>query len=313
MKPTFFLPGLLLICLALGGCGGSPTSPVSDGNRETNPQRLQIVCTTTMIEDLARNLAGDKADVHGIMRPGEDPHIYHVRPRDAEQIGDADLIFTNGFHLEATLEKVIDNNARGAVVPLAEKAVATPLTGIDGTAAPDPHCWMNVNYFRGYLQHALEALIAADPKNAAYYQKNAATYDAQLAALNDWIKAEIASIPEQQRVVVTSHDAFNYLADVYNIEVRAIVGISTAQAPRPQDIEKIEAVINDRNVRAVFVETSVSSTLNSLVKKSAAATGAKIGGTLYSDSLDEPGKPAGSYLGMMNHNVSTIVDALQGS
>jgi manganese/zinc/iron transport system substrate-binding protein len=312
VKPTFFLPGLLLICLAVGGCGGPPASPASDGNRETNPQRLQIVCTTTMIEDLARNLVGDKADVHGIMRAGEDPHVYDVRPRDAEQIADADLILTNGFHLEATLEKVIDNNARGAVVPLAEKAVSKPLTGIDG-AAPDPHCWMNVAYFRGYLQHALEAVSSADPGNALDYQKNAASYDAQLAALNDWIKAEIASIPEQQRVMVTSHDAFNYLADAYDIEVQAIVGISTAQAPRPQEIERIEAVIKDRNVRALFVETSVSSTLNMLVKKSAAATGVKIGGTLYSDSLDEPGKPAGSYLGMMNYNVSTIVDALQGS
>ena len=233
--------------------------------------------------------------------------------RDAAQIAAADLIFTNGFHLEATLGNIIKNNAQGTVIPLAEKTVAKPLSGIDSSGAPDPHCWMNVHYFRGYLKHALEALITKDPENESYYRDNASRYDAQLSELDPWIKNEIAQVPKSRRVMVTSHDAFQYFADAYDIEVRAMIGISTAEAPRPQEIEKLEKLIRDRNVRALFFETSVSPTLNTLIQKSAEATGTNIGGTLYSDSLDMPSRPAGTYLGMMRHNVSTIVQALQGS
>ncbi len=310
------LMALVAIFLLHGGCTerpeGAATQATSPGDAP-EIQRLKIVCTTTMIEDLARNLVGNAADVSGIMRAGEDPHIYDVRPQDAEKIAEADLVFTNGFHLEATLGNIIKNNARGTVIPLAEKAVAKPLIGIDDSGAPDPHCWMNVDYFRGYLGHALEALIMEDPANESYYRDNARRYDAQLSELDAWIKKQLASVPRGRRVMVTSHDAFQYFADANDIEVQAMVGISTAEAPRPQEIEKLEKLIRDRNVRALFLETSVSPTLNTLVQKSAEATGAKIGGILYSDSLDMPSQPAGTYLGMMRHNTSTIVQALLGS
>ena len=304
---AFLFPAILLLLFALSsGCEHS--GKIS--TRNTN--RLQIVCTTTMIEDLVRNLVGETADVTGIMRAGEDPHIYNVRPRDAEQIADADIVFTNGYHLESTLEKVIQNNATGPVVALAEQAVPKPLGSIvdEASAAPDPHCWMSVPYFRGYLQHALDGLISIDADNAEAYRANARQYDDQLQSLDMWIKNQITSIPADKRVIVTSHDAFQYLAQAYGLDVRAMIGISTAEAPRPQEIESIEALIRNRKVKALFIETSTSSTLNTLVKKSAAATGATIGGVLYSDSLDEPGEPAGSYLGMMRHNVSAITDAL---
>ena len=308
-KPSGFHASLLLFSSLLIGCENAASIP---GDRADNTQRVHIVCTTTMIEDLTRNLAGGVADVTGIMRAGEDPHVYNVRPRDAEQIARADIILTNGHHLESTLEKVIRNNATGPVVALAEKAVPNPLGSIDdaGGGAPDPHCWMSVAHFRGYLQHALDALIAVDPENADTYRKNARQYDAELQELDTWIQNQITSIPTDKRVIVTSHDAFQYLAEAYGLDVRAMIGISTAEAPRPQEIEKIESLIRNRNVKAVFIETSTSSTLNTLVKKSAAATGATIGGTLYSDSLDEPGEPAGSYIGMMRHNVSAIAGAL---
>ena len=310
------LPSACVVPLLLafvGGCSdrvGSSSAHRSDAADRND--RLQIVCTTTMIEDLARRLVGDTADVHGLMRAGEDPHIYNVRPWDAEKIATADLILTNGYHLEATLDKVIRNNATGRVVPLAELAVPQPLGSLDAAeiTAPDPHCWMSVDHFRRYAQHARDALIATDPAHAALYRERASQYDSELRDLDHWIQNEFATIPENQRVIVTSHDAFQYLAEAYGLDVRAMIGISTAEAPRPQEIEKIEALIKDRDVKAVFIETSTSATLNTLVKKSAAATGAKIGGTLYSDSLDEPDKPAGSYTGMMRHNVSTIASAL---
>ena len=306
-KSLRFSTKLLLFVSLFAGCERTGNLPDSSTN-----QQLQIVCTTTMIEDLARNLAGNTANVIGVMRAGEDPHVYNVRPRDAEQIASADIIFTNGHHLESTLEKVIQNNAKGIVIPLAERAVPNPLGSIDtaDNGAPDPHCWMSVTNFRKYLKHALDGIVAADPENAVAYRKNAEQYDTKLKELDAWIKTQIELIPAERRVIVTSHDAFQYLAQAYGLDVRAMIGISTAEAPRPQEIEEIEAVIRNRNVKALFIETSTSSTLNTLVKKSARATGATIGGTLYSDSLDEPGKPAGSYIGMMRHNVSAISNAL---
>ena len=305
LKSNFATILWIVSYVVLCGCNQSAQTPIA------KEKQLHIVCTTTMIEDLVQNIVGDKAKVTGIMRAGEDPHIYNVRPRDAEQISQADLVFTNGYHLESTLEKVIRNNATGPVVALAEKAVRKPLGGMEGKAtAPDPHCWMSVPNFRGYLQHALRSLESIDPNNATTYRLNAQQYDSELQALDRWIEDRFANIPSEQRVIVTSHDAFQYLATTYGLDVRAMTGISTAEAPRPQEIEKIEALIQNRKVKALFIETSTSSTLNRLVEKSAASTGASIGGTLYSDSLDAPGTPAGSYIGMMQHNVTAIADAL---
>lgn len=297
------------LCLIVPGCpsesGGRVTS------RDGSEDRVTVVCTTTMIADLANQLAGDHVDVRGIMKPGEDPHVYDVRPRDAELLAEADLVLTNGFHLEATLDRIAKKHTPGKVVALAEVAVTEPLSGTDNKAAPDPHCWMSVPYFRGYAKAALDALIEVDPAHADEFRANAKRYDAELAELDTWIRKEMATVPRDRRVIVTSHDAFGYLGQAYEVDVHAVIGISTEQAPRPQDIEALEAMIREKGIRALFIETSVSATLNELVKKTAKATGVNIGGTLYSDSLGDTGTPAGTYTGMMRHNVSTIVNALK--
>nr|NIP86493.1 zinc ABC transporter solute-binding protein [Planctomycetales bacterium] len=172
---------LMLGCTQTASQGPPGPSPVGE-------DRLTVVCTTTMIADLVRNLAGEVAEVHGIMKEGEDPHVYDVRPRDAELIAGADLVLLNGYHLEATLGHVIDNNAEGEVVPLAERAVAQPLAGGDGLGAPDPHCWMNVAYFRRYADHARDALIQADPAQEAIYRRNTDQYQLALDELEAWIR-----------------------------------------------------------------------------------------------------------------------------
>ena len=185
MRPSSACIRLLLVVVTLhphAGC--ERVSPESDIRKDKS--RIRIVCTTTMIEDMTRRLVGDAADVIGVMRAGEDPHIYNVRPRDAEEIAEADLVLTNGYHLEATLDKVIRNNATGKVVPLAERSVPRPLgsPGTDEISAPDPHCWMSVDHFRGYVQHARDALTAVDPANAALYWRRAGEYDKELKALD---------------------------------------------------------------------------------------------------------------------------------
>lgn len=305
-----------ILCIASAGCDYTGTSSSATAARggpsPADAGKINVVCTTTMITDLARKIAGDLATIQGIMKEGEDPHVYDVRPRDAQMIAKADVVLTNGLHLEATLGHVIEHNASGALVkPLAESPKIKTLGSTTMAGAPDPHCWMNVQYFMVYLEGALEALVQADPDNAEAYRANAAAYRSKLEKLDAWVEQQIGSIPRKQRVMVTSHDAFEYLGARYGIDVLAVIGISTEQQPRPQDVVALENSVRDRGVRALFIETSVTATLNDIVKKVAAKTGARIGGTLYSDSLGEEGTEVGTYLGMMKHNISTIADALK--
>lgn len=300
----------LALQLALIGCGQSAPANSSSGG---GGDKLIVVCTTTMITDLARQLAGDDIEVRGIMKVGEDPHVYDVRPRDAQLIAEADLVLANGFHLESTLGHVIDHNVKpGAkVVRLAEDAGIEPLGSQATQGAPDPHCWFNVGYFRRYAEVARDALIAVDPDHAAGYRARAESYLTELDALHAWVVQRIATVPRERRVMITSHDAFAYFGRTYDVDVYAVIGISTEQAPKPQDIARLESLVHQRGVKALFIETSVSATLNQLVEKVAQASGATIGGTLYSDSLGGPDTPAGTYIGMVRHNVETIVKALQ--
>ena len=286
---------------------------VSAARADARAGKLQVVCTTTMIADLARQLVGEAAEVRGIMKPGEDPHVYEVRPRDVQLIAGADLLLMNGLHLEATLGRVVDNNTKkGAkVVRLAETPRIVPFESEKSRGAPDPHCWFSVPYFRIYAERARDALIELDPKNADIYRKNARSYLLELDELHRWTTQQIGSIPRERRAMVTSHDAFQYFGRTYFIDVFAVIGISTEQQPKPRDIARLESIVRDRNVRALFIETSVSPTLNNLVRKIARRTGITIGGTLYSDSLGPPDSAAGTYIGMFRHNVKTVVEALK--
>jgi manganese/zinc/iron transport system substrate-binding protein len=273
--------------------------------------RLTVVCTTTMIHDLVNVLAGDVAEVQGIMRPGEDPHTYSVRPRDAQMVAAADLVVANGLHLESTLAHVIEHRAGGDVVFLAEDERIKVLGKEAKQGAPDPHCWMNVSYFAMYAERARDALIKADSANEAHYREKATEFLYALKELDKWVTEQVAEVPRGQRVMVTSHDAFQYYGEAYDIDVLAVIGISTEQQPRPQDVKRLTGMVKERSVRALFVETSVSQTLNDMVRKIADRTGANIGGTLYSDSLGDQGTPGATYIGMIKHNTKTIVEALR--
>lgn len=297
---------------ALFGAGLAVLSLVSPAAAGSGPGgKLRVVCTTTMITDLAQVIVGDTAEVRGIMRPGEDPHIYDVRPRDVQMIAEADLILMNGLHLEATLADVIAHNAKGKVARLAETPQIIPLESEATRGAPDPHCWFNVQYFRVYAERARDALIEVDAKNADAFRARTDPYLKELDELHAWVRDQIASVPRERRVMVTSHDAFQYFGRTYFIDVFAVIGISTEQQPKPQDIQRLESIVRERGVKALFIETSVSKTLNDIVRKVAENTAAKIGGTLFSDSLGPAGEPAGTYIGMVRHNTKTVVEALK--
>lgn len=305
---------VFVLTTLLAGCSTSDETDTKGGQNGDSRKKITVICTTTMIADLAQNIVGDLADVRGMMKAGEDPHVYKIKAQDADKLSAADVVLANGFHLEATLGTVIKNNAEGEIVQLAELAVKEPLRSAEeagGGDLPDPHCWMDVRHFIGYVAHARDALAKADPSNADKYRDNADKYISELKQLDAWIKEEFAKIPRNNRVMITSHDAFQYLAAAYEIDVHAMIGISTEQRVLAQYVEKLETLIEERGIRAMFFETSVSETLNNLVRKSAEEKGIEIGGTLYSDSLDEQGRPAGTYIGMMRHNVSIIVAALR--
>lgn len=297
----------VVFLLGLTACGGSD----GDAARTADDGRPAVVTTTTMLDDLARTLGGDRVRVVGLMKPGQDPHVYDVLPRDAQAIAVADLVVANGLNLEATLHDVIENNAKGQVIYVAEQDGIEVLGSTTYADAPDPHCWMDISLFQRYAEAVRDGLIAIDPDHADEYQQRTADYLAELAELDLWVRERFAEVPEAQRVIVTSHDAFNYFGRAYGIEVHGVIGISTEQAPRPQDIANLQQLVKTRQVKALFIESSVTPTLNAVVQKVAEQTGSTVGGTLYSDSLGRPGSGADTYVGMIKHNVNTVVEALK--
>ena len=294
----------LMGSVLLIGCGDSEAD--ADG-------RVTVVATTTMIEDLARVIGGEEVNVIGIMRTGEDPHVYETTPKHATLIRKADLVLMNGLHLEATLESIVDQHAGGKVVALAEQDAITPLTGVMGAEiTADPHCWMDTRHFGAYAIEVTAALSEVAPEHEALFKERLLVYLDELVSLDVWITDRFAEVPEQQRVIVTGHDAFAYFGKAYGVEVHGLTGISTEQEPTPQEIEKLKRLIRDNSIRAVFPESSLGGSLLQLLDTVAAETGAVVGGELHSDSLGQPGSDAATYLGMMRHNTNTIVDALKG-
>jgi len=296
----------LPIVLILSGCrnGEPPAEPIGTGKKV-------VVCTTTMIHDIGKILAGDLLDLRGIMKAGEDPHIYELKPHDTKLIIEADLILMNGLHLEAQMGNVIRERAQGRVARLAEDSRIVILGSEDTEGAPDPHCWFNPVYFKVYVEKAQDAISGIDPDNAETYSSRAKAYMKELDELLAWGKEAIAEIPREQRIMVTSHDAFQYFGKAFDIEVYAVAGISTEQDPTPQDRLKLEAVVKKRGAKALFVETSVRDALNNMIQQIAKSSGAKVGGTLYSDSLGAPGSVADTYIHMMKHNLSTPAETLK--
>ncbi|MBN2446202.1 MAG: zinc ABC transporter substrate-binding protein, partial [Phycisphaerae bacterium] len=184
-----------------------------------------------------------------------------------------------------------------------------PLGPLASGGAPDPHVWMDPTLWGQCSAVAARALTDLLPDKAETIAKRQAAYLSQIKTLHEEIRALFEAVPTDRRVMVTSHDAFAYFGRAYEIEVHAVIGISTEQQPRPRDVEALHSLVRSRSVKALFIETSTSATLNAIVEKVAQETGASVGGTLYSDSLGSLGTPAGTYLGMMRHNARTIADA----
>lgn len=281
------------------------------------PPPKKVVATTGMIADVARNVAGDRAQVTALMGEGVDPHLYKATPGDMRLLADADLVLYNGLHLEGRLGDVLVRMARRTPTVQVTDSIPEDLLHeppeFDGHY--DPHVWFDVRLWKFTATRIGAALGEIDPEGRVQYHAAAEAYARSLDELHAWAQERFRTIPEDRRLLVTAHDAFGYLGSAYGLKVMAIQGISTDSEASIKDINHLVDTVVAQKVPAVFVETSVPrKTIEALVE-GARARGHRlvIGGELFSDALGKEGTPEGTYIGMVRHNVATIVEALAGS
>ncbi len=310
---------LLLLLAPAFGCRGESTH---DG---TKPRKLQVsqtyqgkgplkvVCTIGMVADLVRNVGGPLVVVEQIMGSDIDPHLYKATPADIAKLGDADAVFYSGLHLEGKMAELLERHGRKkATFAVAEFLDPSELI-LAEQKHPDPHVWFDVSLWRKAAGVVGEALSLYDPANAATYKTNADKLQQTLADLHEETKTKIQSIPVERRVLVTSHDAFRYFGKAYDIQVKGIQGISTEAEASVRDIQNLVDFIAAKKVKAVFVESSVSQRNMEALREGCVAKGhaVALGGELFSDAMGKHGTVEGTYVGMVRHNVDTIVQALK--
>ena len=278
--------------------------------------KLRVVTTIGMITDVVRNVGAERVDVVGMMGPGVDPHLYKLTAKDVQRLGSAHLIFYNGLHLESkmgdVLAKMQGNTKTVAVTDAVNQDMLLSPPEFEGQF--DPHLWFDVTLWMKTVGKVRDALSEFDPDNTMMYWTNAERYLARLAELHQYVKSQAERVPPQQRVLVTAHDAFNYFGKAYGFEVRGLQGISTATEAGIADVQALATFIAERRIPAVFVESSVSSRSLEAVQAAVRSKGfdVKIGGELFSDAMGNEGTPEGTYIGMVRHNIDTIVNALVG-
>jgi manganese/iron transport system substrate-binding protein len=295
--------GLLFLALWIGG-------DVAAAQADEKPKL--IVCSTTQVADFARQIVGDRWQVKSVLAPGGDPHLYEIKPGDSELVAKADLCLENGWHLEG-------KDWMRSLATTAGKPLVTCVEGIQpleleesGEKVRDPHAWFAPLNAAVYVRNITAAVSALDAEHQPEYEARAELYLAELRVLDTWIKGQLRVLPKQQRVLVTSHDAFNYFCRAYEFTAKTPAGWSTGDevgggATEERRRATLQA-IRASGVKAIFVETSVN---EKIVRTLASESGVKIGGKLYSDSMGEPGTAGETYLGMMRENVLTLVEALK--
>lgn len=339
---------LLSILLLLGACSAAPDAAIQGDAAMSigdllpadlaEGEQLRVVATTNLTADLLANVGGDAIHLTGLLPIGADPHSYTPAPRDLQAVADADVIFVSGFDLEEGLTDTLAQVAGDIpILSLSEgieprafqfepahddedahedehaeetHAEEAPIEGEHDHSGADPHVWFNPLNVSIWADNAARALAALDPAHAADYERNAADYQEQLAALDIWILEQFAVIPQEDRRMVTDHGAFGYFADRYGFEIvgAVIPAYSTTASPSPQDLAELLAAIESYDVRAVFVGISVNPTLAERVSEDAGIELVP----LYTGALSEVDGPAATYLELMRYDVSAIAGALSG-
>ncbi len=278
-------------------------------------QRIGVVASFSILGDFVRSVGGDRVAVTTLVGPTGDVHVYTPSPRDAKQIADARLVVVNGLGLEGWLPRLVQSSGGKATIVTVTKGIKTRDADKDGEPHghdhgdehTDPHAWQSVPNAKIYVANIRDALIAADPAGEADYKANAAAYLAKLDALDREVREQVAKIPAGARKVISTHDAFGYFADAYGISFIAPLGVSTESEVSARDVARIIKQIRAAKIPAVFLENISDPRL---IQRIAAETGARIGGTLYSDSLTAENGDAPTYIDMVRHNIRTLTSAL---
>lgn len=313
-RPRFYYPLLLIACMLWMGIGSNLSQAMSA------EKPYHIVATTTQIGDLLKNIVGDRATVTSILGPQIDPHLYRLTRTDVALLLNADMIIYNGLFLEGKMEVVFDRlieKKEKPIYAISDLISSSYLLHPDETQKInqyDPHIWNNVLLWRDATLKLADKLCAYDPKGCSLYTKNAKTYAQTLNELHHYLTTIVKTIPENSRILITAHDAFNYLGHSYDLEVIGLQGISTDSETGLSHINQLTALIIQKNIQAIFIETSIPDRSMKALIEGVQSTGhpLKIGGSLYSDAMGSSDSPAGTYIGMMEYNVSTIVKALGG-
>ncbi|CAN5135200.1 zinc ABC transporter substrate-binding protein [soil metagenome] len=313
MKPRLRLRAFALvavIAMVLASCGTDAAENGDGGGREIN-----VVATTGMIADAVRNVGGDRVDVTGLMGPGVDPHLYRPTASDVSVLENADIIFYNGLELEGRMTDIFVRLAASkptvaVTAGLPEDRLQEP-PEFDGKY--DPHIWFDVDLWSLTIQNVQRQLAELDPDSAEIYQANADSYIAELQELDSYVQEQIDTIPEPGRILITAHDAFGYFGRRYGVEVIGLQGTSTAAEAGAADVQNLSRLIVERQIKAIFVESSVPRATIEAVQSAVEAGGhdVAIGGELFSDAMGADGTPEGTYIGMVRHNVDTIAGALR--
>lgn len=306
-EKTKLVSFICFVMLLLVGCGTAAETNSTTG-------KLDVVTTLGQITDIVQVVGGEHVTVYGLMGAGVDPHLYTASEGDVELLQNANVIFYNGLFLEAQMAEVLEQIGKSKTsVAVSKDIEATRLLPWAQYADEfDPHIWFDVTLWMKAVETVRNTLIEVDVANADAYTSNAAAYLAQLEALDAYVYQQVERVPATQRVLITAHDAFNYFGKRYGFEVRGLQGISTASEAGTADVRELADFIVTSQIPAIFVESSVPRRNVEALQAAVDAQGFKveIGGSLFSDALGNPGTPEGTYIGMVRHNIDTIVGAL---
>ena len=266
-------------------------------------ERLNVVASFSIMADFVKNVGGDRVNVTSLVGPNGDVHVYAPAPQDAKTIAGAELVVINGLGLEGWLPRLLQSSGSKAVVVTASNGVDPLARGSEA----DPHAWQSVANAKIYVRNIRDALVRADAADADYFRQNAERYLAELDALDREVRDEVAKIPPERRKVISTHRAFGYFEKAYGIAFIAPLGVSTETEPSARDVAAIITQVKKDSIPAIFLE-NISD--DRLVRRIAEETGAKLGGTLFSDSLTDEKGSAPTYIAMVRHNIKALTSAL---
>ena len=304
-----------LLAFLLSGCQPTADSPTTPA--QGTAKKINVLATVGMVADLVKQIGGDHTSVRQLMGSGVDPHLYKATRDDMQQIMSVDIVFSSGLMLEGRLQDTLEKvSAKRPVFAITSRLPAEMLLSPGGgTGHPDPHVWMDVAAWASCVDVIVDALSAQDASHADAFAANAASLREQLQALHEYGLSSIASIPQSNRVLVTSHDAFGYFGRAYGLEVVGVQGLSTESEAGLQRINELVDLLVERKISAVFVESSVPRKNILALIDGAKSRGheVKVGGELYSDAMGAEGTYEGTYVGMLDHNITLVTRALGGT